>query len=69
MSDREIGLFVSGCTICDAVLSGASEEALKEAHVEHLTAHLTDYCERQVAEGRMIRVERDGHTLYREVQP
>jgi hypothetical protein len=57
----------SKCQICNEVLSAATEEGLREAHVEHLTHDLTDYCEREVDAGRMVRVIRDGQTLYREV--
>lgn len=64
-----IAAYRSGCPLdgCGLILSAASPDALKQAHIEHLTAHLTDYCEREVEAGRMVRVERDGKTLYREV--
>jgi hypothetical protein len=64
-----IAAYRLGCGICGAVLSAASEAALNDTHVDHLAGHLTDYCEDEVAAGRMVRVERDGETLYREVKP
>lgn len=54
------------CGFCDEMLSAATEEALKQAHIDHLTKHLLDYFEDECEAGRYERVERDGRTLYRE---
>ena len=60
-------LFREWCRFCDQVLSSLSEEALKEASIDHLAKHLYDHMEEEVEAGRMERIERDGRTLYREV--
>lgn len=60
-------LFRSACPMCELMLSALSQEELSQAHVDHLTKHLEDYCEEECEAGRMERVVRDGKTLYREV--
>ena len=55
----------SACSLCDSVLSAASEDALDKDHLDHLTSHLEEHCEAEVEAGRAERVTRDGKTLYR----